>query len=629
MFSRNGAFSMGADRMLFAVVFLIVLVWAICASVMAGMGSLVLQKLSVEWNISDAFWIGLCTAVVVLQLYHFFRPIDNLIVVLLCTLGVLGVILNRNALVRLIRRVSGMGLWPGFAYITPVLVIAVRCAGPVFYYDTGLYGAMAVRWFVTYPLVPGLTNLFGQLGLNSNVFLFEAALEQGPLRGLAFHLLAGLFLCALVVRIVHSYVRVLGGHQENVADYFIIPLAVPSIVWVLNADIVGTNTDLPTGVISLVGLIALFDLVQEYPKDGEQTKLFESRFIVATSLFVLIITFKMTALVLAMLAWSLALLRLALLNISRERRRTLILASIGLSCALAIPWVLRGVVLSGYPFFPSSAFAFPVDWRVPREIADSIAHFGRSWARLPHASFGETNGVHWMLPWFGAAIKNRVDFQIPALFSLTGLVLALRHGTFKNLSRFWLLVPSFGGLVFWFMLAPAFRFGEAAIWATAACLGSVALQLLLPAMSQIQRRAVLVGIAAIGIWCSYPRTLYRVYFRPLLEAHGFSHIPEVRTVPYQLSSGLTVNVPIRTNQCWDADLPCSPYFLDELRLRRDASPRWGFRIERPITSLNMDKFTPLHRMYVSAKSTDGVCSNCHLTRPIMDFTTIGGGSMFK
>ena len=76
---------------------------------MAGMGSLVLQKLCVEWNISDAFWIGLCTAVGVLQLYHFFRPIDSLIVVLLCTLGILGVILNRNAFVRLIRRVSGDG----------------------------------------------------------------------------------------------------------------------------------------------------------------------------------------------------------------------------------------------------------------------------------------------------------------------------------------------------------------------------------------------------------------------------------------------------------------------------------------------------------------------------------------
>jgi len=100
-------------------------------------------------------------------------------------------------------------------------------------------------------------------------------------------------------------------------------------------------------------------------------------------------------------------------------------------------------------------------------------------------------------------------------------------------------------------------------------------------------------------------------------------------VPYHLPSGLTVNVPIRTNQCWNADLPCSPYFLDQLQLRRDASPRWGFQIERPIMSLNMDKFTPLHREYVRAKPTEGVCSNCHLTRPIMDFTSIGGGSIFK
>ena len=615
--------------MLLVVAILIVLVWAICATVMAGLGSLVLAKLCDEWNVSDSFWIGICTAVGVLQLYHFFRPIDNLIVVLLCILGVLGVLSNRNTFFRLIRRVSGAGLWQVLAYVTPVLVIAARCAGPVVYYDTGLYGAMAVRWFVTYPLVPGLTNLFSQLGLNSNVFLFEAALEQGPLRALAFHLLVGLFLCALVIRVVHSYVRVLGGHRENIVDCFVLPLAVPATVWVLNAEIVGANTDLPTSVISLVALIALFDLVQENPKDEEKTERFESRFIVATSLFVLIVTFKTTALALATLGWSLALLHVALLNVSRERKRTLILASIGLSCVLAIPWVLRGTVLSGYPFYPSSAFAFPVDWRVPREIADLIAHFGRSWARLPHASFGETDGIHWMVPWFGMAIRNRVDFQIPALFSLAGLVLALKHGTFKNLSRFWLLVPSLGGLVFWFLLAPAFRFGEAAIWATAACLGSVALQLLLPAMSQIQKWVVLLGIAAIGIWCSYPRTLYRVYFRPLLEVHGFSQIPEVPTVPYHLSSGLTVNVPTTTNQCWNADLPCSPDFLDELRLRRDANLRWGFRIERPVVSLNMDKFTPLHRMYVSAKPTDGVCSNCHLTRPILGFTTIGGGTMFK
>src|SRR5579864_4642890 len=124
--------------MLLVVALLIILVWAICASVLAGMGSLVLQNLCADWNISDAFWIGLCTAVGGLQIYQFFRPIDNLSVVLLCALGVLGVILNRNAFLRLIRRVPGAGFWPVFAYVTVVLVIAVRCAGPAFYYDTGL-----------------------------------------------------------------------------------------------------------------------------------------------------------------------------------------------------------------------------------------------------------------------------------------------------------------------------------------------------------------------------------------------------------------------------------------------------------------------------------------------------------
>ena len=107
------------------------------------------------------------------------RPIDDLIVVLLCTLGILGIILNRNAFVRLIGRVSGSGLWSVFGYVTAVLVIAARCAGPVFHYDTGFYGAMAVRWFVTYPLVPGLTNLLGQLGLNSSVFCSKQPSSRG------------------------------------------------------------------------------------------------------------------------------------------------------------------------------------------------------------------------------------------------------------------------------------------------------------------------------------------------------------------------------------------------------------------------------------------------------------------
>jgi hypothetical protein len=65
--------------------------------------------------------------------------------------------------------------------------------------------------------------------------------------------------------------------------------------------------------------------------------------------------------------------------------------------------------------------------------------------------------------------------------------------------------------VFWFSLVPAFRFGESAIWTTAACLGAVASQQVLPTMSHRGRQVALLGLPALGGWCSYPQTLRKAY----------------------------------------------------------------------------------------------------------------------
>jgi hypothetical protein len=50
-------------------------------------------------------------------------------------------------------------------------------------------------------------------------------------------------------------------------------------------------------------------------------------------------------------------------------------------------------------------------------------------------------------------------------------------------------------------------------------------------------------------------------------------------MPHQTTSGLTVYVPVETNQCWDAPLPCSPYFLDTLHLRQPGELERGFASE--------------------------------------------------
>jgi hypothetical protein len=598
--------------MLVVVAFSILLTWILCALLLAGIGTLLLRRLEVECSLFDAFWAGLCITVASLEVYHFFRPVDVIITGLLCAVGLYGIILNREMLLTSSQQAARFGFWPIVCYIVTPLVIAARCAGPAVHYDTGYYGAMAVRWFVTYPLVPGLTNLLEQLGLNSNVFLCVAALNQGPWRDLSFHLFVGLLLSAIVISIAESFFRVFLSQEQSPLNYFVLLFAVPGIVWVLSGEIVGTNTDLPTTVVSIAAMIALFDGLQERMKPDGPERRIESRLLVAMMLFTLAITFKISSLALAGLGWGIALVQLFSLERPLIRKRQLIVAATLLTSVLAIPWLIRGVVLSGYPLFPSSAFAVPVDWRVPRTTADMLAHVNRSWARIPHAGFEETNGIRWIGRWVAGAIKNRVDLIAPVLVSLAGFIFLLRRRVFKDLFWLKLLLPSLGGLVFWFSLAPAFRFGESAIWTTAACLGAVALQQVLPAIGVRGRQVALFGLLALGGWCSYPRTLWKVYFRQLQEVHGFLSAPQARTMPYDLSSGLIVRVPIETNQCWDATIPCSPDFADSLRLRNGQNLRWGFRVEGPDSSLPSDKFTPLHRRYVTSKPVEERCRNCHL-----------------
>ena len=386
----------------------------------------------------------------------------------------------------------------------------------------------------------------------------------------------------------------------------------PCIVWALNGEIVGTNTDLPTTVVSIAAMIALFIILQEKNKAVEKEGRIESLVLVSLMLFTLAVTFKLSSLALSGFGWCTAFVELLSLNCNARRKRRLLAAAIIFTGVLAIPWLGRGVILSGYPLFPSSVLAIPVDWRVPRVNAELLVRVARSWARLPHAAFDETSGMRWFGQWFAGVIKNRVDFIVPVFLSLAGFATLLSRRKLKDLFWLKLLLPSLGGLVFWLLLGPALRFGESAIWTTAACLGAVVLQQVLPAMSQMWRCVALFGLLLVGGWCSYPRTLWRVTFRPLLDVHGFLPLPGARTMPDRLTSGLTVQVPIETGQCWDAAIPCSPYFTDNLRLRQGEVLRRGFRADGPDLSLLFDKFTPLHRKYVRSSPAEEVCWNCHV-----------------
>ena len=177
--------------------FAILLTWAVAAIVLIGLGSLVLIRFDKNFLLRDAFWLGFGVAVAVLEIWNLLLPVNATIAFLLCSGSVAGLLSNRGALWRQIKATLQFVRSHAILGFALLLFLAIRSSGPCDYYDTGLYGAQAVRWISAYPVMPGLANVHGRLGFNSSVFLCVAALDQGAWNGLAFHLFTGFAMSAI------------------------------------------------------------------------------------------------------------------------------------------------------------------------------------------------------------------------------------------------------------------------------------------------------------------------------------------------------------------------------------------------------------------------------------------------
>jgi hypothetical protein len=578
--------------MLVVIILSILFTWLLCAGVCVGIGSLVLRVATFErFSLQECFWSGLAVIVASLQLVHFFRPLDATIVIVLFVLALSGPFsMFRRFDIPTFRRSDV------FLFLLAVAFIAFRSAAPTEHYDTGLYGAQAIRWFITYPLVPGLGNLLGQLGFNSSVFLCIAALTHGPWRDLAHHVFSGFLLAAFFASIVPAALRILRDRNissagacggNNSADWFLTCFFLPAAIWAATGKLSGANTDLPTTIVCLVAAFFLFRAFHAASPESDRKEFSSPQlsFFIAMLLFSLAVTFKLSSIVFALSGWIVSFLALNFSGaVFPSQRKRPTLTAVFLSVVIVVPWICRGFVLTGYPFFPSPAFGISADWTVPAANAQAQADFARSFARIPQIPLADTSGYRWLLPWFRELIREREGFLIPVFFMLAGVVFLVfnsqRTKRVQPARWLWVLLPTFGGIVFWFFEAPAIRFGEPVLWTAAATLGTFAALYLLD--SQIKKRLFVFAVLLCTAWAAHPRLLWNSYVRPSISVRAVPPLAEPPVVTHQTFSGLTIYVPVETNQCWNAPLPCSPYFNDTLRLRRPIELRSGFVSSGPV-----------------------------------------------
>ena len=267
---------------------------------------------------------------------------------------------------------------------------------------------------------------------------------------------------------------------------------------------------------------------------------------------------------------AIAVLALAVLLI---RSGPMILASqqilfTGLAAAtIFFPWVLRGIVTSGYPFFPSSVLGGPFAWRIPDSAVSHFYDLTVYWARQPYFELEKVRtGFAWVPEWFQRSWQLKDQFEKPLILcAVWTLLLVLLAWKWKDLRRnvirlSLMILPVLVSLVMWFFTAPEPRYLGSMTW-----LLPLAVPLALISETALLSRAF-IGVSLCVNYAALGNLRYNTQWAWKRRAPGF---PEIRKVELNETAnpfGIHLYYPKNGDQVFDAPLPATRENRPKLRL---------------------------------------------------------------
>ena len=413
----------------------ILVTWTLLLAIAAGIGLIFrrlfgLRRLDAQAFLTS-FWFGISLIILLLQLWHFLFPIKWQAFGVLLAVGIGGLLGSATEIWKWLDRTNwrkNYGLFLVLALLG--LWLANRAMGPCTAYDSGMYHVPTINWVKTFPVVPGLGNLHGRLAFNGSSLLYAALVDVGPWSGRSNHLVNGLFLFGLLIQIVLHIFNFARGSEKRPLSLFHIALLTPTIMLIQDPHFISSfTTDLPTAVVLFVAASTLF---AQFINRDEDSNTHERAFnlVVSTTLLVVAVCFKLSAVGFSIIAWFLAVIW-CLHYYGKSKRLTIKLLGwiVAISMTLGISWLGRGVILSGYLAYPSRLGAMPVQWRVPTEQAEAeqawIGHFARSYrddslSHLPYGEQGVLTGA-WLRPWIKSLFQDPAALwqaTLPALLTI-------------------------------------------------------------------------------------------------------------------------------------------------------------------------------------------------------------------
>ncbi|HEX2620258.1 MAG TPA: hypothetical protein VHL11_08930, partial [Phototrophicaceae bacterium] len=474
--------------------------------------------------------------------------------------------------------------YAGFVVIVLVsLWVAYFAHHSLAHYDDGLYHLQDLKWAEQYPIIPGLGNIHGRLGFNNALNLWLAMLNQTPLLPQTAYIGGGLLATVFILQLVWNawcIVRRQVSWAEIPVYRYFLALHLPVVLFVAQSanspNLSSLKNDFPVSILTILLAAELIRILIPFRKQTLQSRTeLDYELFSFTALVCAAISIKLSAAV-AGACLLLALLIYMLKTTHYPLQRMVLIVGVT-GVLITGVWLVRGGILSGYPLYPSTLIALPVDWRVDPEVAQTESTGIQSWARIPG---GDPETVlanwNWLTVWWEANHARLLELIIPlVMIGAAGLLLIygwLRRHDSALPGGMWLLLSMLPGLLIWFTYAPDLRFGWQNLWIVAAWLGIISLWQI-PRLKTSLRpiTGVLVGglTALVVLNLAVPASI-----SPNAVVY-----PETPTQNFYTYHGLKVNVPVNNAQCWDAPLPCTPYPNYLVGLRQSGDMRQGFKLE--------------------------------------------------
>ncbi|MDH4163351.1 MAG: hypothetical protein OEW15_11780 [Nitrospirota bacterium] len=568
--------------------------YTIMAAAYYGWGELVSRILRLGLKggerVFSQLWLGWCGALLLLQIINFIVPITALVSIAVYSTGILLFLSLSVRQIDILRHARSTGV---IVYWILLALFAIWTASwstlsPT-NYDSGLYHFNSVRWINEYPIVTGIGNLHRRLAFNQSFFTYAASLNLKPFfthgHNLANSYLVLLLFAESLFTVVHSG----GGKRSEKKDigvvtflsFCFIPVAI--VISVTNS-LSSPTPDIATSVLQLV----LFLHFARHMEERNYRDSYISRVAVILVLAATAITVKMSIM---MYAATIVLLAAILLWHGRKgdhavflRQAAVLLAAPAL---IGIVWMAKSYLQSGYPLFPATFGGIDFDWSVPRALAIEETRWIYSWARLPGLNPDRVLGSwNWLGPWMTNLFAHTETIVYPLSVSALAvagwiLLIVIRPMRFTNKvdkMLFLLPVPMLAGLAFWFFTAPDPRFAGVIFFLLPPAALYPLLKFIAPGPA---RNGGLFTVMVFTVIAYGAILLWIVGNAPIIvktPQQGYGPVPVIPMQVQTTFSGLRIWVPVHEDQCWDSELPSTPYFDKYLHLR-GSTVRSGFSVK--------------------------------------------------